>query len=246
MSTVPNTTSTDGTSSSSSSRTVKKNDTLGKDDFLKMLVTQLQNQDPLNPMQDTQFISQMAQFSSLEQMQNMATSMDTTKATQMVGSLVTWNDGTGQLLSGVATGVKIVNGAAKLMVGDTQVDLSSITAVEPLVDSTELMTRSTEMIGKTVTYNTGNGYSLTSTVKSVTMVNGQAKLKLADDTVDITKLKGTLPSDLTKLKGTTVSWTDADGHTLSGTVKSVDTTNSKVVVEGKVISVAQVTDVTNG
>ncbi|MBK3494386.1 flagellar hook assembly protein FlgD [Viridibacillus sp. YIM B01967] len=67
------------------------NSPLGKDAFLKLLITQLQNQDPTNPMDDKQFIAQMAQFSSLEQMTNMTTALEELTQVQQQSQLIQFN-----------------------------------------------------------------------------------------------------------------------------------------------------------
>lgn len=116
--------------------TTNPNGALGKDDFLKLLVTQLQNQDPLKPMDNTEFISQMAQFSSLEQMQNMNQSMTALQATTMIGTAVTWNDDQGNQLVGVVNSVSIANGNVSLQVSNSTssytVDLSKVTNITTL------------------------------------------------------------------------------------------------------------------
>ncbi len=83
---------------------------LGKDDFLKLLITQLQNQDPTSPMENTEFIAQMAQFSSLEQMTNMSTSftkmaafINSSEAANTIGKKVEVNVGDTSI-TGIVTG----------------------------------------------------------------------------------------------------------------------------------------------
>ncbi len=241
---VNNTSQTNGTTTNTSTN---KSSSLGKDDFLKLLITQLENQDPLSPTNDTEFIAQMAQFSSLEQMQNLNMAMQTTKASSMMGSLVTWSNDKGEILSGVVTGVQIVNGTPKLMIGsDTQIDVDKVVSLEPLIDTTDSMNKATALIGKTVTWNTGEGYNLSGVVQSVKMVNGQAKLQLADTTLAAGAIDEAVPATPSDLVGKTVHWKDADGHSLSGKVKSVQTIDGalKVVIEGSLVSTGQIAAVT--
>ncbi|MDH1010628.1 flagellar hook assembly protein FlgD [Pseudomonas nicosulfuronedens] len=70
-------TSLNAGSKSSSSTTETGTSALGKDSFLQLLVTQLNNQNPLDPQDNTEFVSQLAQFSSLESMQNLDTTLGT-------------------------------------------------------------------------------------------------------------------------------------------------------------------------
>ena len=87
------------------------NQSLGKDDFLKILLTQLAHQDPTAPMEDKEFIAQMAQFSSLEQMNNMAADfarmarmLKVTEASGALGKAVELNQGD-EIVQGVVRAV---------------------------------------------------------------------------------------------------------------------------------------------
>jgi flagellar basal-body rod modification protein FlgD len=66
---------------------VTSSKTLGKDDFLKLLITQLKNQDPLNPLDQNQFLAQTAQFASLEQLQTINKALEDLKATGSATSI---------------------------------------------------------------------------------------------------------------------------------------------------------------
>ncbi|AIE59658.1 flagellar hook assembly protein FlgD [Bacillus methanolicus] len=93
---------------------------LGKDDFLKILITQLQNQDPLNPMQDKDFIAQMAQFSTLEQMTNIEKSLENflksqeqnymLQASMLIGKTVTFLDSNNEEKTAVVKSVSFKDG----------------------------------------------------------------------------------------------------------------------------------------
>jgi flagellar basal-body rod modification protein FlgD len=111
--------------------------TLGKDDFLKLLVGQLQHQDPLAPSDDQQWIGQMAQFSQLEQVSNTAETtqkiVDTLNVNgtlSLIGHNVTYLDESGVSHDGVVQTVDMAGGKASLTVaGVAGIDAGSVTQV---------------------------------------------------------------------------------------------------------------------
>lgn len=107
---------------------------LGKDDFLKLLIAQLSNQDPTSPMEDTEFIAQMAQFSSLEQITNlnsnfdkMNTMLSSSNAVNTIGKTVDIDVGDANV-TGVVQSVTYGNNP-QVLVGNRYYDLKQITAV---------------------------------------------------------------------------------------------------------------------
>src|SRR3954464_13046947 len=112
--------------------------TLGKDDFLKLLVGQLQHQDPLAPSDDQQWIGQMDAFSQLEQVSNMAAStekivdtLNTNGALSLIGHTVTYLDSSGAAKTGKVDTVDMADGKATLTVdGVAGIDSGSVTQVK--------------------------------------------------------------------------------------------------------------------
>ena len=132
---VPATSSTAKTSTTTGS-----GNQLGKQDFLKLLMAQMQNQDPLKPMDDQQMIAQMAQFSALEATQALNTTIQQSnnistvaQAGGLIGKYIQANQSDGTVDSGAVTGVNFTttNGVVTptVLVNGKDVDYSTIVKV---------------------------------------------------------------------------------------------------------------------
>ena len=118
---------------------------LNKDAFLNLLVTQMQYQDPLEPTKNEDFLAQMAQFSSLEQMQNLNTSFSMQQGYELIGKSViglSINDITSEstYVEGIVEALTLKNGETYLTVDGVDVLLSNVEAVINNETSSEELT----------------------------------------------------------------------------------------------------------
>ena len=121
-------------------KTSEKSSSLNKDAFLQLLVTQMKYQDPLEPTDNTEYVSQLATFSELEEMQNMTASSDISRATSLVGQYVTvniTNQVTGQtsVTGGKVDYVVVENNKAYLNINGSNYSIDDLDSV---VDETYL------------------------------------------------------------------------------------------------------------
>jgi flagellar basal-body rod modification protein FlgD len=110
---------------------------LGQDDFLRLLITQMSSQDPLNPVSNSDFIAQMAQFSTLQQTTNMQTDMaamrsqqDIVQANSMIGRDVDLQVDN-NVVHGTVSAVQITDGTPKVIVNGIAFDLSEVIKIAP-------------------------------------------------------------------------------------------------------------------
>jgi flagellar basal-body rod modification protein FlgD len=141
-------------SSSISKEESRNTGELGKDQFITLLVTQLQHQDPLNPVEDKEFVSQMAQFTSLEQMQNLNSSFSANKAFSLLGKYVNATveeNNTETEISGYVENVRIRKGISYVVVNGTEISIDDISEVQNSTTNSTDLSQYSEMIGKNIT-----------------------------------------------------------------------------------------------
>lgn len=132
------------TSTAATTQNVKvksPNDDIGQDAFMLLLLEQLKNQDPLKPMDDTQFMAQMAQFNSLTQLTEinatlgeLMTAQTLSQGSAMIGQTVSGMSNTSQLITGVVSGLQITGGKITLEVDGNQMPLESVRTVTQTPD----------------------------------------------------------------------------------------------------------------
>jgi flagellar basal-body rod modification protein FlgD len=167
---------------------------LGKDDFLQLLITQLQHQDPMNPSSDTEFIAQVAQFSSLEQMQNMNSATRQQQAFSMIGKYISGTvsadeGGDARVVSGQVTGVRMSEGKILLVVGENEVPLDGLLEVSD----------SAEGVGGDTNLNQYN--TLIGLMGTASLTDGEGRTKAVDGIVSkLERLDGGIVATLDEVE----------------------------------------------
>jgi flagellar basal-body rod modification protein FlgD len=139
MSSVSSTTSSSGSTASADTISGSQQ-TLTQNDFLQLLVSQMENQDPLDPQSDTQMAAQMAQFTSLQQSTAMSSSLSMLQANSLVGSTVDLQVDSKDTSSGVVSGVTVVSGTPEIVVNGADYTLSQVNSITPAATASSTST----------------------------------------------------------------------------------------------------------
>lgn len=130
MTTTPVTAHAAAASTGAEPAVTNPNGTLGQNDFLKLMIAQLQAQDPLNPGNTNEFVSELAQMTQVEQTTNLANASELSGAVQLIGRTVDYNSASGQGGTGKVTSVQSSSSGTTVTVeGVSGISLAAITEV---------------------------------------------------------------------------------------------------------------------
>jgi len=239
---------------------------LDKDAFLLLLITQMKHQDPLSPMDNTQFLSQMAQFTALEQMTNLNRTMNLSQGYSMIGKTVYGQvqdktTGTSREVFGTVDAVSMRGGIVYLTVGGTEITLDQVQYLGQDIQQAEQLGKILESIG--ALNNSQNMSLIGKYIQAITM-DGETPKEFVEGKVDYIKFNGMVPilmvgekevypsevltvADNMMLIGSLISAVVRDAETgedavVSGTVSGVRIApdNAYLMVNGNEIPVSKI------
>ncbi len=173
--------------------TKSSNNGMDKEAFLQLLVAQMKYQDPLEPTSNTEYISQYAQFSQVEQMQNMSSSMDLQRASSLVGKEVyiktTTSSGDTKLVQGRVDYVSYENNKAYLYINEQKYSIEDLDSVvdADYLDAYNKAYNFTVKLNKLPNVNgidSGDGETIDELEKEYNDMSDYEKSFLAKDTVN--------------------------------------------------------------
>ncbi len=136
---------------------------LGEADFLNLLSVQMQNQDPMKPMDDTAMIAQLAQFSTLQSQTQMTSAQNQLMAATYLGRNVTTTDANGKSVTGVVTAVDNSGASPAVVINNTSYALSTIKRIEPYTAPASAPAAAAAAAATPVSSSAGTGASSTGT-----------------------------------------------------------------------------------
>ena len=228
------------------STSTKGSTDLGKDAFLKLLVTQMKYQDPLNPNTDTQFVAQLATFSQLEQMQNLSQTTTNSQAFGLVGKdvVVKSTDTSGAITynSGTVDFVTVSNGKVQLSI---QGNLYTMDQLDQVIDASYIIEQGLPFIEKDVneTFDKSKPADITFEVnlgKDKTVATDVAVI-IDNKVIDATKI--TLKDNIVTISKDALSGLDIGSHNVTVVFNDAlyTTVPGKIKIEVKETSPAEET-----
>ena len=174
-------------------------------DYLNLLVTQLRNQNPLEPLSNSEMASQLAQLSQLEQLASINSTfskvflgVQLTQARELIGQVVSFiPPGQEQEYWGKVDRVDVANGQARLWVGDYALELGEIRSVYGAGFATSLLAdqlaQASDLLGKEVSFvvtdEDGDDSEVVGLVDSVLISDGQVLLKVGENTIEVNDIQ---------------------------------------------------------
>lgn len=244
-----------GQASQQTPNTVAEPDAFNKMDlsqFIKLLVAEMQNQDPMNPMDNSQILQQISQIKAIGSNDKLTSTLaslqlqqDMASGATLLHQTVTGLNAEGKMITGTVDKVSVADNKVQLHVGDETLDMKNISTINGVSGSAQLIQdieTGNALLDQTVSGVNAYGTAVTGKVDKVTVSGNIVQLNVGNDTVDLnalSKINGVDSSTLlqqyrengSSLAGRTIKGLNAEGKMITGKIDTVLVTNGQLLLQ---------------